>query len=97
MVCIQKSPLLSQSLRGKGKRPLNSEYLVTADLKDGSVMFYRSIFRTLITILSQKSKVYLNMKLSLKNLRMLETVCCMMKKFSQQNISIDRIIDMELM
>jgi len=40
------------SLRLKGKSPKFSEFLVTRHLKDGSVMFIRSLFRSFITFVS---------------------------------------------
>lgn len=50
---IKSTPLLLRSVREKGKPPKYSEYLVTMILKDGSVMFRRSIFRTFVTIITE--------------------------------------------
>ena len=63
---------------------------MTRDLKDGSVMFVRSLFRSFITLVSED--LSLSSILSLENKRMLDRAANLMKELDVRKVSPDEII-----
>ena len=63
---------------------------MTRDLKDGSVMFVRSLFRSFITLVSED--LSLSSFLSLENKRMLDRAANLMKELDVRKVSPDEII-----
>jgi hypothetical protein len=77
-------------VRTKGKKPAHPELLVTMILKDGSVMFRRSLFRDFITIITDDEAIMAS--LTPATLKMLLSASNMMKKLNRKMGSPQEII-----
>jgi hypothetical protein len=91
---IVSNLLLSKCVREKGKKPDHPDLLVTMILKDGSVMFKRSIFRDFITIISDDKDIMAS--LGEVTRRMFERASNMMKNLDRKKGKPQDIIQKEL-